>query len=242
MEYQDFKNPLITIPDKKVQYAIHDLIQSFPGCKGRTAQDNLPRECRIGIEIIHRYSEANIPVDYWYLDMDEDFKGDKSLAKVYNSVVSNMHKAYKNGTKLCLAGTHGVGKTMTCTCIIKKAVEVGYSGLYTTLTDIVNALSSRDAEMRTAARNLVLSVDFLVVDEFDPRFIGSDNASELFGRMLETTLRPRIHNRLPLMFCTNSPNVLTSFNGPLKQSITSLMKMVKVVPVLGSDFRDGGNK
>jgi hypothetical protein len=67
--------------------------------------------------------------------------------------------------------------------------------------------------------------------------MGSDNAADLFGRILEPTLRSRIQNNLPLIFCTNSPDVTQSFTGPLRSSIKSLMQRMTVVPVLGEDYR-----
>jgi hypothetical protein len=73
----------------------------------------------------------------------------------------------------------------------------------------------------------------LVIDEFDTRFMGSENAADLFGRILEPIMRTRIQNRMPLFFCTNSIKVEGSFSGPLQASIGSLMKMVNFVPIIG---------
>lgn len=224
------------MPSKKIEHAIRNIIDKFPGCKGLSESDPLPNGCRILIDAIRRYGDANIPVDYWFLEMSE-FKGDKSLVKFYFDVTSDIRKTYNDGVKFCLAGNHGVGKTMVCTCILKKVVETGYSGLYTTLTDIVTLMASKDSDAKYEAKQLITEVDFLVIDEFDPRFMGSDNAADFYGRLLETALRGRIHNKLPLLLCTNSPNVLASFSGPIRQSITSLMKLVKTVPVLGTDYR-----
>ena len=78
----------------------------------------------------------------------------------------------------------------------------------------------------------------MVVDEFDPRFIPSENAADLYARTLESILRTRAQNKLPTLMCTNSPNVIESFNGSLRESVDSLMKgYVKIIPVFGKDFR-----
>jgi hypothetical protein len=63
--------------------------------------------------------------------------------------------------------------------------------------------------------------------------MGSENAADLFGRILEPVMRTRIQNRMPLYFCTNSSKVEESFSGPLRASIESLMKVVKFIPVIG---------
>src|SRR3984957_6474350 len=80
-------------------------------------------------------------------------------------------------------------------------------------------------------------VDFLVIDEFDPRVIQTEATADLFGKMLENIFRTRSQNKLPTIFCTNSPNPVESFTGSIKNSIDSLMSQVKVIPVLGKDFR-----
>jgi DNA replication protein DnaC len=85
-----------------------------------------------------------------------------------------------------------------------------------------------------------MMVDFLVIDEFDPRHMTEGASSDLFGRQMEDIFRRRSENKLPLFMCTNSPNVIDSFAGPIKQSIDSLMSYATVIPVLGKDFRKGG--
>lgn len=184
-----------------------------------------------------RYAESNIPVDYWFLSMENDFKGDSVLFKTYVKLTEDIKKVYSDGTALCFAGSHGLGKTLTCSCILKRAVEKGYSGVYTNLTDIVALMTSADAYERFTARKELMSVDFLVIDEFDSRYMATNNASDLFGRTLEDVFRARIQNKLPLFFCTNSPKVMDGFAGPIKQSLSSLMSRVRTVPVLGKDFR-----
>jgi len=128
--------------------------------------------------------------------------------------------------------------TMVSTCILKKAVNKGYSGLYTTLSDIVSTLTQADGEDKFLSRRELCMVDYLVIDEFDPRFMSSENAADLYARTLETIFRTRSQNKLPTIMCTNSPNVVESFSGSLKASIGSLMSgYLKIVPVLGEDFR-----
>lgn len=169
-----------------------------------------------------------------------DFVGDPVLRTHYDGVVKDLKGAYKAGTRLCFAGSYGRGKSLVCACILKRAVETGkFTGLYVNMTDIINILASPDAEKKYEARKQLLSVDFLVIDEFDSRFIGhSENAADLFGRILEPTIRSRIQNRQPLFLCTNNTDVSSLFHGPLQASVKSLMNMVKVIAVVGSDFRE----
>lgn len=229
---------MITIPEKKLSSALNKLKSECQFCKNKDTGSNLCDRCSVLTTAFNRYAMANIPVDYWYLDMDK-FNGEKILLQSYHLIADDITKSYDDGASYCFAGGHGIGKSMVSTNILKRAVEKGYSALYTNLTDIVTILTSYNYEEKRDTRQALLTVDFLVIDEFDPRFMGSDNASDLYGRILEPTLRHRIQNKLPIFFCSNSPNVTASFHGSLKSSISSLMNMVKPVMVLGQDYRKG---
>jgi hypothetical protein len=182
----------------------------------------------------HRYYDSNIPIKYWFIEMDKHFKGFEGLLNNYKELTKDISLTYKVGKSLCFAGTYGIGKTLLCTNILKRAVEKGYSGIYTSLTDIVSAQKTFEAPH---VRKELLTVDFLVIDEFDPRYMATDAASDFYGRVLEDIIRNRSQNKLPLFMCTNSPNPVMSFNGSLQQSIKSLMNYVELVPALGSDYR-----
>lgn len=229
-------NPFFGIPQKKINNAIEDINNVYLDPKtGKLSPDGAKL-----MEIVHRYAHANIPVDYWFKEMDK-FQGDESLVKAYNEMTNSVKDSYNKGSSYCFLGGHGRGKTMVGTCILKRVVETGkYDALYVNLTDIINLMASSapaDQETKSEARKLLLSVDFLVIDEFDSRFMGTDNATDLFGRLFEPVLRSRIQNQLPTILCTNNTEPDSFFNGALKQSFKSLMKKVKMVSVLGVDFR-----
>jgi DNA replication protein DnaC len=166
----------------------------------------------------------------------KNFKGEKVLLDKYNEITKDINQTYKDGTAVCFAGSHGLGKTLVLCSILKVAANKNYSCLYVTLSDIISNAISNNSD-RFEARKELLSVDFLVIDEFDPRHIGSDKAAELFGRQLEDIFRKRVENKLPTFMGTNSPNVIETFTGDIKASIESLMNYMVVVPVIGKDFR-----
>ena len=185
---------------------------------------------------MQRYYEAGIPVKYWHLEMDASFRGDKVLMTKYQEITQDLKVIYAQGLALCLAGGLGLGKTMTATNVLKRALEKGYKAIYVNLNDIISFLISNQEE-RAAVRHEFLTTDFLVIDEFDPRYIGSDAAAEMFGRILEDILRIRLQNTLPIIICTNSLNPLEAFKGPLKNSLGSLFNYFVQVSVLGKDLR-----
>lgn len=201
--------------------------------------DGLCPDCSAFSIMLRRFAESNIPVEYWDLWMEKHFHGEKILRKHYDLIINDFSTAYSRGYSPCFAGSYGVGKTMATCCVLKQACIKGYSCLYTTLSDIVFATLHPDHSERASARREMMSIDFLAIDEFDPRFMPpSDNASDLFGRTLENVFRTRSQNRLPTLMCTNSPNVVESFQGALKESLGSLVKgYVTNVIVMGDDFR-----
>lgn len=188
---------------------------------------------------VNRYAESNIPMEYWTLRMERDFKGDPRLLEKYLEYTTDLKARYIEGSSLCFAGGHGLGKTMSLTCVLKKASQKGFSCLYTTLSDIVGVMTAGHSEDRMAAKRELAMVDFLVIDEFDPRFMPSENAADLYARSLENVFRARSQNKLPTLMGTNSPNPVESFSGPLKASIDSLMKGYLQIFIVspGKDFR-----
>lgn len=219
---------LNNIPQRKLQELISSINKSEEDFNNKN----------IKLIAINRYADSNIPIEYWSLKMEKDFYGDNRLLNKYNEYISDLKKSYLDGTSICFAGSHGLGKTLTITSILKKASNKGFTCLYTTLSDIVNVLTSASNEEKFLARRELSLVDFLAIDEFDSRFISSDNAADLYARTLENIFRTRSQNKLPTLMCTNSPNIIETFNGPLKASIDSLMKgYLKLFPVFGEDYR-----
>jgi DNA replication protein DnaC len=216
MDTLDFSRSraLNNIPPRKVAEALRLVNES--------ADDIQTKSVRL--IALNRYAESNIPMDYWTLKMERDFRGDPRLLTKYNEYVADLQAAYFTGHSLCFAGGHGLGKTMTITCILKKASQKGFHCLYTTLSDIVNVLTQGGSEEKFLARRELTMIDFLAIDEFDSRFMPNDNAADLYARTLEIVFRTRSQNKLPTLMGTNSPNAVESFNGPLKASIDSLMK------------------
>lgn len=233
---------LNTIPKKKVYAKLLSVVQNCETCSNKEVMgdsfDGLCSKCALIHTAYNRYAESNIPIEYWALKMEKHFKGYKPLFLSYEEIVNDLKKSYLTGKSICFAGSHGLGKTMTVANILKKANQKGYTALYTTLSDIVNVLTQADGEEKYLSRRELTMVDFLVIDEFDPRFMPTENAADLYARTLESVFRTRSQNKLPTFMCTNSPNPVEAFNGALKASIKSLMSgYIQVQIVFGDDFR-----
>jgi len=236
MDSQDFlKSDLLrNVPQKKVEVKIKQVYLECEKC----SKENKPtcKKCRYITNAFLEFAKANIPVDYWHLTMSNHFTGSDNLKNIYTEITSNIDKFYLSGNLICFAGPHGVGKTMTSCCILKECVKNDYACLYTTLSDIVSTLMSRSFNTPDARKEL-LKTDVLIIDEFDSRFMPSENSAELFGITFENVFRTRMQNNLPTIMCTNSPNIVQTFSGSIKQSLESIASKIRFIPVFSEDYR-----
>lgn len=233
-------NILITVPMKKLTDGLEQTIRSCEVCGKLNPLPSLEgscKNCKILCKSLNKYAQANIPAKFWNLQMEKHFTGDQVLMEQYKKITEDLKKNYIGGTSICFTGAHGVGKTFCVCSILKRALWKDYSALYINLHDIVGALIDGKQEERSQARRDLLLVDWLVIDEFDVRFLLSSKTSDLFAKVLEDIFRTRSQNNLPTLMCSNSPNVIEGFNGSFKNSIDSLMSTMTMVAVLGSDFR-----
>jgi DNA replication protein DnaC len=232
---------LNNIPNSKIQEKLNSITLGCEECKTKHISDGdiLCSKCRDKIEAINRYSESNIPIEYWKLNIEKNFDGDKKLLEKYYEITKELVRTFELGTSLCLCGNHGQGKTYFATSLLKKAALKNYTCLYTTLSDVVSALTQSYNDKHDSRKELTM-VDFLVIDECDLRFFNqSDNSTELFGRTFESILRTRLQNRLPTIMATNSPNLKENFNSLFKNSLGSLLNKVEFFIILpGPDFRE----
>jgi len=215
-------NVLNIIPTKKLTEAIKEIENSSDSLQDKHTK----------IIAINRYAESNIPIEYWSKIELNNLQLKAAIA-IY---AHDMKKAYIDGKSICLAGNHGTGKTTAITSILKIAAHKGYSCLYTTLTDIVSALTQNEDKLN-CKRELTM-VDFLAIDEIDNRFFSqSELSSDLFGKSFELIIRARIQNKLPIIMATNSPNIKENFQSYFKESLGSLLNKISFYSIFDKDFR-----
>lgn len=198
-------------------------------------------ECSAKMSRIDRYSRANIPVEYWSLSF-KDFSGDKNFKSLMKAKMENVDLFYDRGKSIIFSGNLGTGKTYTACCLLKRAVATGYTGLYTTMADVVANMLSREIDTAKYYSEL-LNKDFLVIDEFSSHWIfPSDKAEQLFGTSLEYVLRTRFQNQLPTILCSNDDDVDQIFGGFFAKSFRSLRSHhVDLFVVGGKDYRRNKN-
>jgi len=122
--------------------------------------------------------------------------------------------------------------------ILKNAIVKDYSGHYTDMKTIANKLSFSASEF-SEYMNKLQSVDFLVIDEVDGRWVlQSEKSERFFGSTMEFLLRNRYQNGLPTIICSNSPKLNMIFGEDFSESLDSLFsKYTKNIIVHGKDKR-----
>ena len=128
---------------------------------------------------------------------------------------------------------------MAACCVLKQAILEKFDVYYITLSDLIFSITGNNYDIRNTAR----LADFLTIDEVDQRFFPTQASMELFGNQLENILRSRMHNRMPTILCSNSPDISQIFGGEFKASFASLgSQFIKIIPATGADARKGKEK
>lgn len=220
------------IPKNKLDRIKAKILDSCPEC----SREGCPR-CLSKASRLDRYYMADIPVEYWSLSF-KDFTGDPNFKALIKEKMKNIDALYDDGKSFMFAGNLGTGKTYTACCMLKRAVSTGYSGLYTTMADVVANMLSREIDTSRYYAELT-GKDFLVIDEFSSHWIfPSEKAEQLFGTSIEYVLRTRFQNQLPTILCTNDSDVDKIFGGFNAKSFKSLRSHhVDYFVVGGKDFR-----
>lgn len=220
------------IPRKKVDLKKQEILEGCKKCGGTNCS-----VCRAKAARVDRYAYANIPVEYWDKSF-KDFAGDTNFKKVISKKIKHIDETYSGGKSLMFIGTLGTGKSYSASCILKRAVAAGYTGLYVTMADVVANILSSEIDTSKYYKSLV-GVDFLVIDEFSSHWIfPSEKSEQLFGSSLEFVLRTRFQNQLPTILCSNDSDVDDIFGGFFAKSFKSLRSHhIELYVVGGIDYR-----
>lgn len=222
------------VSPRKVQAEKDRLVRECGRCGGR----GCPICVRYG-SFVDQMAEAQIPVDYWFREM-EGFYGEEAFGNAVKAYIAGIGAEYARGQVLCMSGPRGTGKTMAACAILKAAILQEYEARYCTLVEAIDMLLSSEAH---AFRRGLRQWDFMVLDEVDQRHFSSPGSRDLYSRHFEDILRTRTQNRLPLVICTNSQDPGEIFQGQFKESFDSLRsQFFRELPACGSDARKGREK
>jgi len=223
------------IPKNKIQRYKQTIRSLCKLCEGEGCSECSKKSIRID-----NYATANIPLNYWKLSWKE-FAGDPNFKTVIAEKLGDIEGVYDRGESFMFTGIYGTGKTYAACCIVKMAVAHKFSAQYIAMQDVVNRILSKKLDTFSVLKEFT-EIDFLVIDEFDPRWIfPSENVEQIFGSALEHILRTRWQNGLPTIMCSNMADVDNILGGRFARAFKSLRnEFLQVIPVGGKDFRRSG--
>jgi hypothetical protein len=128
----------------------------------------------------------------------------------------------------------GTGKSLLSTIVLKKVLEMGYDGYFTTFTDMLDMYQSswRDPEQRKWFDRKVRNVSFLVVDDIGKE--GKQRSMDGKESMIDAVIRARNAAALPTIITTNwTPEEI----GQGYSVLSLLSGSVEFIEVTGEDYR-----
>lgn len=186
---------------------------------------------------LEKFNSSNVPVVYWQLNI-ETLSSNNAFKDFLIGWKEKINENISSGQNICIAGGIGRGKTFGATFIMKQAIENNISCWYDTMFSIKQKMT-----MDHEYASYLGSVDLLVIDEFDSRFVPkSEDAINFLASNIECLLRDRFHNMKSTIICTNEEDgkYYKGFIGIFYDVFESLNNQyVKTFFLGGKDLRNG---
>ncbi len=203
-------------------------------------------ECLKKSVLFTRLYEANVPQEYYDLNLERDFdtknSPDKLKAKEFvKNIIGGISGFYENGSSLMIYGSAGAGKSMLSVEILKKAVAQKFSIYYDFFPSVIDAYKKKGyvADEEKARYAAIFSeVDFLVLDELGKEDAASDYNNRDFStsRFLEINILKK-RNLKPTIIITNM-NGMPEIKSKYGQFVNSMMgHRFQELRVVSNDFR-----
>jgi len=225
--------------ERKELLLIHDqIVSACQYCAGKSCQ-----VCTGKFEIYPAMVRANLPKLYW----DEEISrlDDPLTAKVVSNYVKNIEQMRRKGCGLYLWGqTKGAGKSLAACVILKEALRRGYTGYFTTLSDLVTKCFNKmyDQQAQEEFKRNILDVDFLVLDDIGKEYKSEKNT--FIDSAYDNLFRERYYSCRPILVTSNAKRteVIKEEQGTFGQALLSLFReQLCDVFIAGRDRRGQNN-
>ncbi len=222
-----------------------------PDCKDTGYIDGVKCHCFKKMEIEVLYDQSNIrerlksenfdtlSMDYY----DKDIVDGRFGMTVYDymsSVIKDI-KEYvdrfgEEKGSILFTGNTGCGKTFLSNCIARELIDMYYSVVYLTATDMFDILSEsrfggRDDEDAKDRASYMLDCDLLIIDDLGTELINTFTASQLFYIVNE-----RLNRKKGTIISTNL--AIDRLQDEFTERVTSrIISQYQVIPLIGKDIR-----
>jgi hypothetical protein len=139
------------------------------------------------------------------------------------------------GMGLLFYGSHGSGKTMLVTILIKQLLAEGIDGYFTTFNTLLDNFASgwKDDKNRIWFEKRVRNAALLVVDDIGRE---NKNLNNMASNALDGVFRSRVQNSLPTIITTNLS--LSDFEKSYSSGVMSLVSETSLIHEFrGDDWR-----
>jgi DNA replication protein DnaC len=203
--------------------------ESCPECKGIGC-----KTCETKANIIAELGRANAPSKFWQAEFKDYVAGDLAAKERLIRYVCKLEEAYENGYGLFLSGVNGVGKTLLAVIVMKWILRNSYSIYYITLKKAIDNLLDEGA--RDDIKDILLNKDFLVVDEVDKTYQGSEKSKELIDVLFFEIFKERADAKAPTILIAN--NILEEVQERYALGLRSIFKETLIdLSFVGKDYR-----
>lgn len=180
----------------------------------------------------------NFKLEYYNDEADQSGKSPRQrMAQVYDFCKKYAETFSAQSRNLFFTGATGLGKTFLSSCIAGEVIGKGYSVIYDSAQNIIDAFESYKFGKADAPDNIekYSNCDLLIIDDLGTEFITQYSISVIY-----TLLNKRINSKLPMIVSSNINGETLGTYYP--QSIVSRLSGEFVtVPFVGTDIRTAKN-
>lgn len=166
-----------------------------------------------------------------YCTLDTDDRKNLPITEAIRKYIDNMGENLQEGKNLVLAGGVGTGKTFMSAAILNAAFDAGFTGLFTTISEQINALTG--AFDKNTILHELASYDFVVFDDW-----GVERETSFALEQIYNIINSRYLAKKPSIFTTNMGLLAFSDENIEKQRIFSrVFENATTIPFTGEDRR-----